>query len=364
MYSAAPAYSRLLLVGRTGLLGACVTLAGCSTFPDWPFSESGVVATPARSDRFVLPKDGSDVVGEVQTTVARQQDTLNAIARRYDLGYEEIVSANPGVDPWIPGEGTRIVLPTQFVLPGEIREGLVLNLASMRLYYYPAPDGDVDGEARVVVTHPIGIGKEGWRTPQGETHIIQKVVRPTWTVPMSVLEEYAARGEPLEPVVPPGPDNPLGSHAMRLDMPSYLIHGTNKPYGVGMRVSHGCVRLYPEDIARLFPEVPIGTKVHIIDEPYVVGWRNGQLYLDAHPPLSEHDGARGKRLAALQRALAGKADGVSVAVDWSRAQRVADAAHGIPVPVNAGSADLDGVLAGARRVPSEPYWAALDYADL
>ncbi|MDX1431557.1 MAG: L,D-transpeptidase family protein [Gammaproteobacteria bacterium] len=350
------------------MLGASAALAGCANFPDWPagwpFSGTHAVETPARSDRFVLPADGSDVVGEVQTTLAREQDTLNAIARRYDLGYEEIVSANPGVDPWIPGEGTRIVLPTQFVLPGDVREGLVLNLASMRLYYYPTPDQDAEGEARVVITHPIGIGKEGWQTPEGETHIIQKVVRPTWTVPASVLEEYAARGEPLDPIVPPGPDNPLGSHAMRLSLPSYLIHGTNKPFGVGMRVSHGCVRLYPEDIARLFPQVPLGTEVRIINEPYVAGWRDGQLYLDAHAPLAEDADARGKRLAALERALAKQAAAGGVVVDWPRAERIARAAHGIPLPVTAGSADLDEVLARARRVPSEPYWAALDYADL
>ena len=364
MYSAVPEFSRLILVGRIVCLGALAALGGCSTFSDWPFSQRGGIETPARTDRFVLPADGSDVVGEIQTTVAREQDTLHAIARRYDLGYEEIVSANPGVDPWIPGEGTRVVLPTQFVLPGEVREGLVLNLAAMRLYYYPPPDQDGQGKARVVVTHPIGIGKEGWQTPEGETHIIDKVVRPTWTVPASVLEEYAKRGEPLEPIVPPGPDNPLGSHAMRLSLTSYLIHGTNKPFGVGMRVSHGCVRLYPEDIARLFPEVPVGTRVLIINEPYAVGWRDGRLYLDAHRPLADQGGGGGKRLAALEKALARKAAGTSVAVDWKRAQRIAANGRGIPVPVTAGSPDLDSVLAAARRVPSEPYWAALDYADL
>lgn len=338
-----------------------VTSAGCANFPDWSFGWRDAVETPAPSDRFPLPADGSDVVGEVQVTVARHQDTLHDIARRYDLGYEEIVAANPGVDPWLPGEGTRVILPTQFVLPNPIREGLVLNLASMRLFYFPKP---VDGEPPVVITHPIGIGREGWQTPEGEARITQKVVQPTWTVPASVLREYAERGEPLDPIVPPGPENPLGTHAMRLSLPSYLIHGTNKAYGVGMRVSHGCVRLYPEDIVRLFPEIPVGTRVRIINEPYVAGWRDGRLYLDAHRPLSEQSEQRDEKLAALERALAQKAAGAPVDIDWRRARRVVGEAHGIPVPISAGSPGLDGVLAEAAQVPSEPYWAAADYADL
>jgi L,D-transpeptidase ErfK/SrfK len=361
MYSAVPPSIRLQWFARLAILGVILDLSGCASLPHWPFAAQGSLKTPAPSDRFLLPADGSDVVGEVQVTVARHQDTLHDIARRYDLGYEEIVAANPDVDPWLPGEGTQVVLPTQFVLPSGIREGLVLNLASMRLFYFPEPG---DGATPVVITHPIGIGREGWQTPQGQSHITQKVVRPSWTVPASVLKEYAEKGEPLEPIVPPGPENPLGSHAMRLSLPSYLIHGTNKSYGVGMRISHGCVRLYPEDIARLFPEVPLGTKVHITNEPYVVGWRDGRLYLDAHKPLSESTEQAVEQLAAVQQGLAVKAAYENAAVDWSRARQAADDGHGIPVIISAGGPDLDGVLARAPRVPSEPYWAAADYADL
>ncbi len=346
---------------RIGAIISLATLAGCASFPDWSLPWRSAVETPAPSDRFPLPADGSDVIGEVQVTIAQHQDTLHDIARRYDLGYEEIVAANPGVDPWLPGEGTRVVLPTQFVLPGGAREGLVLNLAAMRLFYFPKP---AEGERPVVITHPIGIGREGWETPEGDAKIIQKVVQPTWTVPASVLREYAERGEPLEPIVPPGPDNPLGTHAMRLSLPSYLIHGTNKAYGVGMRISHGCVRLYPEDIARLFTEVPVGTSVRIVNEPYVVGWRAGRLYLDAHQPLSEQSDQKDNTLTDLKGALAKKAVGAPVSVDWRRAQRIVREARGIPVPISAGSPDLDGVLARAPTVPSEPYWAAADYADL
>lgn len=338
-----------------------LALAGCATYPDLPFGKWAAVETPLPSDRFPLPTDGSDVVGEIQVVVAKKKDTLLDLARRYDLGFEEILAANPDVDQWIPGEGTRIILPTQFVLPSGVREGLVLNLASMRLFYFPEVG---QGETPVVITHPIGIGREGWQTPLGLSNITQKIVQPTWIVPASVLKEYVDKGEPLDPIVPPGPDNPLGSHAMRLSLPSYLIHGTNKAYGVGMRVSHGCVRLYPEDIARLFSQVPLGTRVHIINEPYVVGWRGGNPYLDAHKPLSEAAERSTRKIAVLQQVLAVSASRRSVAIDWERVRQTAAEARGIPIPISAGSPSLDAIVAEAPRVPSEPYWAAADYADL
>jgi L,D-transpeptidase ErfK/SrfK len=288
----------------------------------------------------------------VQITTARDEDTLSDIARRYDLGYEEIVAANPGVDPWLPGKGTPVVLPTQFVLPDAPRKGLVLNLAAMRLFYYPAP---VTDEPARVITHPIGIGREGWRTPQGSSRIIEKIEQPTWTVPASVRREHASMGDPLPAVVPPGPDNPLGDYAMRLSLPSYLIHGTNQPYGVGIRVSHGCVRLYPEDIARLFPNVPLDTPVRIVNQPYVAGWLNGQLYLDAHPPLAEDAKRWGSSLKPMEQALKAKLPGAD-AVDWDKAGKIAQEARGIPVPVSPGSPDLATILDTASRVPSYPPW--------
>jgi L,D-transpeptidase ErfK/SrfK len=293
-------------------------------------------------------------VGLVQKTTARHEDTLSDLARRYDLGYEEIVAANPGMDPWLPGEGAQIVLPTQFVLPDAPREGLVLNLAAMRLFYYPEP---VTNEPARVITHPIGIGREGWRTPQGTTHITEKIVQPTWTVPASVRREHARMGDPLPPVVPPGPDNPLGEFAMRLSLPSYLIHGTNQPYGVGIRVSHGCVRLYPEDIARLFPEVPEGTRVTIVNQPYLAGWYNGQLYLEVHQPLAEDAKRWGNSLKPMEQALEKRAPETE-AINWEKARQVAHEARGIPVPVSPASPDLAEVLSTAPQVPSTPPWAA------
>jgi L,D-transpeptidase ErfK/SrfK len=346
--------ARLVHRGRawsaaTAVFLALIYLSGCASLNDWRGARA-----PTPSDRFLLPAQGSDVVGRVQVTSARDEDTLLDIARRYDLGYEEMIAANPGVDPWLPGAGTRVVLPTQFVLPGGAREGLVLNLASMRLFYFPEP---APGEPAEVITHPIGIGREGWLTPQGTMHIIQKKEKPAWTVPESVRREHAEQGETLPKIVPPGPDNPLGDFAMRLSNPSYLIHGTNQPYGVGIRVSHGCVRLYPEDIARLFPLVPMGTPVRIINEPYVAGWRDGALYLEAHQPLAEDAERWNGSLEPMERAVAAKTNGQSIGVSWEKARAVAREARGLPLPIAPGSPELAELLAKAPQVPSVPPWA-------
>jgi L,D-transpeptidase ErfK/SrfK len=335
------------------LFCALLFLSGCTSLPEWTASRIRPTQPPTPSDRFVLPPEGTDVVGVVQVAVAGHEDTLPDLARRYNLGYEEIVAANPGVDPWLPGAGTRVVLPTQFVLPDAPREGLVLNLASMRLFYYPLPAA---GETPKVITHPIGIGREGWQTPEGSLRITEKKVKPAWIVPVSVRKEHAEKGDPLPPVVPPGPDNPLGDFAMRLSLPSYLIHGTNQPYGVGIRSSHGCVRLYPEDIARLFPRVPVGTRVTIVNQPYVAGWRNGQLYLEAHPPLAEEARRWGTSLQPMKKVVATRAP-LPGAVNWDKATQVANEARGIPFPVSTDSPDLAEVLSSAPRVPSTPPWA-------
>lgn len=340
----------LVLLLATGLL------SGCALFDTGQLTEAA--ASPSPSDRFTLPPEGTDVVGKIQVASARSEDTLADIARRYNLGYEEIVAANPGVDPWLPGEGTAVVLPTEFVLPAGARKGLVLNLASMRLFYFPEP---APGQPAEVITHPMGIGREGWETPQGETRIIQKTANPKWTVPQSVRREHAAMGDPLPRVVPPGPDNPLGEYAMRLSMPSYLIHGTNKPWGVGMRVSHGCIRLYPEDIARLFPEVPVGTPVRIINEPYLTGWRGGVLYLEAHPPLAEDSRAAGASPTSPEQMLVARTAVQSTMVNPAKVQQTVREARGLPVPITQGSAELHELLAQAPRVSSTPGWAPVDY---
>jgi L,D-transpeptidase ErfK/SrfK len=240
----------------------------------------------AKAEIYELPPQGYDVIGAISTVTARQEDTLVDIARRHGLGYEDIVRANPDVNIWVPGEGTEVILPTQYVLPSGPRHGVILNLAEYRLYYFPEAK---EGETAYVMTYPISIGRMDWETPLGKTSVISKVRNPSWYVPQSVLDEHAADGDPLPRIVPPGPDNPLGKFAMRLGLPGYLIHGTNRPAGVGMRVTHGCVRMFPEDIEYLFGKVDVSTAVRIINEPIKMGWAGSQLVMEVHPVLEVAD---------------------------------------------------------------------------
>ncbi|MGI9248740.1 MAG: L,D-transpeptidase family protein [Woeseiaceae bacterium] len=260
-----------------------------------------LAATPARSEVYELPPEGSDVIGAVSTVTARYEDTLVDIARRHGLGYQDIVRANPDVKVWLPGEGTEIVLPTHFVLPPGPREGLVLNLAEYRMYYFPKPK---EGETAYVYVYPMSIGRMDWETPIGRTKIVAMAKNPAWYPPQSVRDEHAADGDPLPRIVPPGPDNPLGSRAMRLGIPGYLIHGTNRPAGVGMRVSHGCIRMFPEDIEFLFQHISVNTVVRIINAPVKIGWDGESLVAEVHPllespqPLVEESLQRIERLDA------------------------------------------------------------------
>ena len=245
-----------------------------------------LIAASARAEIYELPPDGYDVIGALATITTREEDTLVDIARRHGLGYHDIVRANRGVNVWVPGEGTEVVLPTRFVLPPGPRQGIVLNLPEYRLYYYPEP---VDGEPAYVMTYPISIGRMDWDTPLGATRVISKVRNPSWYTPQSVRDEHAADGRPLPRIVPPGPQNPLGKYAMRLGLPGYLIHGTNRPAGVGMRVTHGCIRMFPEDIEFLFPNVDVKTPVRIINEPVKLGWFGNELVMEVHPVLESPD---------------------------------------------------------------------------
>lgn len=292
---------------------------------------------------FPLPPPGEAVVGELQQDRTRYEDTLSDVARKYDVGYSEMVAANPGVDPWLPGEGTDVTVPTRFILPPGPRKGIVINIAEMRLYYYPAGK-------KVVITHPIGIGREGWGTPVGSGTILDKVKGPSWTPPPSIRAEHAERGDILPAVVPAGPNNPLGAYAMRLSIPGYLIHGTNKPFGVGMRVSHGCIRLYPEDIESLFGQIPPGTSVRIINEPYKAGWQNLVLYLEAHAPLTEHVQAIGDSLTPMTNVVISAQGDAPVYVDWDKARTLAEQHTGIPMPL----AIVGPELQPAASPPPEP----------
>ncbi|MGO9828692.1 MAG: L,D-transpeptidase family protein [Myxococcaceae bacterium] len=229
----------------------------------------------------VYPAD-EEVIGAAQTHQVVADESLIEIARDYDLGYNAIAEANPSLDPFVPGTGTVVSVPTSWIVPRTGAPGtVVVNLSEMRLYFFAPPDRH--GESWVL-TLPIGIGSEGAETPLGRFQVIARERNPVWRVPPSILKE-----EPeLPPVVPAGPDNPLGTHALRLSGPFILIHGTNKPFGVGRRVSHGCIRLYPEDIPWLYQVVPVGTEVLIEREPVKVGLQNGRVYVEVHSDEDAH----------------------------------------------------------------------------
>jgi len=329
---------------------------------------AAVWATAAQAAEFWIG-EGDEVFGEVQVIEARHEDTFVSLARSYNVGYEELRQANPGVDAWLPGTGTKITIPTLYVLPRAAQRGIVVNVAELRMYYFPAqsgplPEGVAPGSRRVI-THPISIGRMDWSTPLGVTTVTGKVANPSWYPPVSIREEHAARNDLLPRVVPPGPDNPLGKHAMRLGLPGYLIHGTNKPSGVGMRVTHGCVRMFPEDIEALYKTVPVGTPVNIVNQPVKIGWTaDGTLYLEAHPALMEStvDGEsvaaaaaaavetiQESPLTSLMRAYIAATDERHVQLDWNAAERVAQLGSGVPEAVSvAGSATpLAGEIAAA-----------------
>jgi L,D-transpeptidase ErfK/SrfK len=292
-----------------------------------------LAAGAAGAAEYVLPANGDNVIGSNTSAIAAHEDTLFDVARRNGVGYEEIVAANPGVDAWLPGDGTEILIPSRFILPDAPMEAIVVNLPEHRLYYYPPAK---KGEPRVVRTYPISTGKMDWKTPIGVTKIVSKQAQPNWYPPASVLQEHEERGDPLPKVVPPGPDNPLGEYAMRLGIPggAYLIHGTNKPAGVGMQVTHGCIRMYPEDIAELFGLVPVNTRVNLVDQTTKVGWQRGTLYVERQAPLDGTDDASHSDPAEMTTLITAAAAGRSVEIDWAGAERAFLQATGVPVPLS------------------------------
>ena len=289
-------------------------------------------AGPAAAEQFVLPADGNDVIGLAITTQAEASDTLLDIARRYGVGYEEITNANPGVDPWLPGAGTVVTVPKQRILPRAPRTGIVINLPEHRLYWYPPAQ---TGKPAVVWSFPVSIGKMDWNTPLGRTTIVSKAKDAPWIPPKSVREEHEKRGEPLPAVVPGGPDNPMGRYKMALGIPggAYLIHGTNRPAGIGMQVTHGCMRLYPEDIETLYGMVQLGTQVTIVNQPYKWGWHDGELLIEVHPALQE-DAVEPPSLTDLTRLIVEATRSEPLAIDWIGAERTWREARGMPTAVS------------------------------
>jgi len=351
------------------LASLALLLASCSLFrgPEKPTPEPPpppappAEAAPTATQRFELTP-GQDIVGVVQRTTASKDDTLTDIARRFNVGYEEILRANPGVDPWLPGAGREIVVPTQYILPNAERKGIVINIPQMRLFYFPTPKR---GEKQTVMTFPIGIGKVGWRTPEGVTKIVRRQKDPTWRPTPSILKEHRENGEELDAVIGPGPDNPLGRYAFYLGWPSYMIHGTNKPAGVGLRSSHGCLRLYPEDIAVLFQAAPIGTQVRAVNQPFVFGWQGDDLNMQAFGAMEDDS----RDWAKAERKLLSKSLGTSIQkelkkrneeVSWDAISKLAHEPRGIPVSISRPDASLEQVLAGApkvqNRVPDGATW--------
>lgn len=347
-FAKSPIDCSLHRVSLSGVFFFCgaLLLSGCQTL-SFTKEEPEVLVFEGRAERveshvFSIANQ-RDVVGELATVESRQNDTLSDLARHFGLGYTDITGANPHLDAWALAENQQVLLPLQFILPDAPRNGIVLNLANMRMFYYPK-------DRQQVQTYPVGIGRDGWSTPLGATKIIAKKANPAWTVPESIHREHQLLGDPLPKVIPSGPDNPLGYYAMPLGFSGYLIHGTNKPYGIGMQVSHGCVQLYPEDVEALFEQVNVGTDVRIVHQPYLAGWDDGVLYLEAHQPLEKWS----KQTKSLQKALRNKLEKLATeknaVVDWQRVDEVLQRADGLPTPVLQGAPDAVAWIAQAIKI--------------
>ncbi len=340
------------LIQLSGVILFSVLISGCQHlvfFPDVseniaaPEIHSGAELKAIETHEFQLT-DGQNMVGTIAAVNTFKDDTLSDIARHFGLGYNDISIANPGIAPWTPEPGSRVLLPLQFILPDTPHKGIVLNLAIMRLFYYPKQQPDK------VFTYPVGIGRQGWSTPLGSTTIVAKKANPSWVVPDSIHKEYAQKGDSLPRVVAAGPDNPLGLYAMRLGFPSYLIHGTNKPYGIGMQISHGCVQLYPEDIEVLFKKAPVGMPVQIIHQPYLTAWDQDMLYLEANDPLPKWAYKKSRLKKQLLKQLRQISSKRKVDIDWKKVDRIIQRADGIPTPILTQSQDLADIAANAVQL--------------
>jgi L,D-transpeptidase ErfK/SrfK len=273
---------------------------------------------------FLIAKD-DDVIGRLAAIKLEKGDTLPDIARHFSLGINTVSAANPGVDIWVPDAGGRILLPLSFTLPDTRRNDIVINLAAMRLFYFRK-----GGNRLAVSTYPVGIGTTEQPTPLGKMYITRKKFRPTWYVPATIAKDHRQKGDPLPANVPPGPLNPLGEYALYLSKSGYLVHGTNKPASIGLRATYGCIRLYPEDIKRLYENTPVKTPVRIVNQPYLVGQRDGIIYLEAHRPFKGSGTAELKKTYAKLRNIEKKS---GIALDWKKVGKVMGEARGFPVPL-------------------------------
>lgn len=279
---------------------------------------------------YFLVDEKVDVIGRPAVIRLEKGETLPDIARHFSLGINTLAAANPAVDVWVPGAGDRIVLPLSFILPEADREGIVINLAAMRLFSFRKK-----GNLQAVATYPVGVGTAERPTPKGLMSITRKKFQPTWYVPASIAADHREKGDPLPAMVPPGPLNPLGEHALYLSESGYLIHGTNKPASIGLRASNGCIRLYPEDIKQLFDTTPVKTPVRIMNQPYLIGRRNGMIYLEAHTPFEESSTAELKKVYAKLKKIE---KNTGLTLDWDKVEKVLAETRGIPVVISASGA--------------------------
>lgn len=270
-----------------------------------------------------------DYFGETIVHTAVYEDTLIHLARGNGLGYVELRAANPKLDPWIPGAGAKIILPKKHILPDAPRKGIVINLSEMRLFYFKEA-------GKAPITYPISIGREGLSTPQGKTKVVRKKEGPQWRPTKRMREE----NPDLPEVVQPGPENPLGTHALYLGWPQYMIHGTNKPYGIGRRVSSGCIRMYPESIKELWPQVPVGTSVTVVDQAIKVGWIGDEMYIEVHPnqeqsmAIEEDRTLKSYEITSQDmKRIMSKAGEYADQIDWKKVREAVREHRGFPVSV-------------------------------
>jgi L,D-transpeptidase ErfK/SrfK len=333
----------ILLLISAGLLSGCQTFNGLFPAQQRAVNTNLPTETPVVAQHEYPLSAKQAMVGNLATVNSREGDALSDIARHFGLGYTDISIANPSIAPWTPKAGSQVVLPVQFILPEAQHKGIVLNLATMRLFYYPKKQNSV-------TTYPVSIGREGWGTPMGLTRVAVKTANPEWHVPDSIYREHAQKGDILPHVVRSGPNNPLGYYAMRLALPRYLIHGTNKPYGIGMQVSHGCIQMYPEDIEVLFEDVAVGTQVHIVHQPYLAAWHDNSLYMEAHDPVAQAAGNKNRKQKEFLGTLKKMAKQHHAKVDWDKVKQALKRADGIPTPVLVGSPDINTLTRSATPV--------------
>ena len=315
---------RLLLIALFVILTA---LSGCGAMKTVTVLEpAGQQGPPLEED--IQRNDfsaarGDSLIGRLATVRLEKDDTLPDVARHFGLGINAISAANPGVDMWVPEAGRKVILPLSFILPDARRKGIVINLAAMRLFLFK-------GGGRVA-TYPVGVGAEDRPTPMGQMYVKSKTVRPTWHVPASIAERYRKKGDPLPEKVPPGPKNPLGEYAMYLSRPGYLVHGTNKPASIGLQATNGCIRLYPEDIQRLYESTPVNTPVSIVNQPYLVGQSGGVVYIEVHANGENADKSELNKMFAKLKGIEKKS---ARPVDWGKVKQALAEARGVPVSVS------------------------------